>query len=747
MTDPAAPALPATPGTPVNGVPHPAVNGVHPAVRPATVDLTKPPTSPPPAPAAGPVPDAAVPVPDAVPEPSSTPGTPVPDRAAREALWRRAGRAAYRAATDDRTRTAARYAARHGLYVVGGARIVARRTWDSRTAARYERMIRAAEAAGNAELAKEWEERCARFRAARHARRMELLNAPQRLAKAAAIGGGATLGALLVLGGVLAVAERDPTRVIAPTMAVVEAVAWAAWIASVVWGPLLLLAPWLGVLALWDIGRRQQTAPRWALPAAERGAEGPPITPSIVVTALRDLGITALRKAVAQMDDAGAAMLGPITIAGCGVELDVTLPSGVSTEEVMGRRRKLAENLGRHEHEVYVSVAPAARTVRMWIADSGALDVPVGTSPLITDTTMTADYKSGRAPWGLDLRGDQAALSLYQRHMLITGLSNQGKTASLRALALWLALDPTVEFRMADLKGVGDWAMFDGLAAVLIQGPTDDHVAAATEMVEGVFAEMNRRLTGTAPAGGWPPLVAIVDEAQVAYGSAAKDADGVPYGGQKANSRYLRAVKGVHDQGRAVNVTIWEGTQDPTNENLPKRSREGNHIRASLVLNTESQAAMALGESPVQAGAAPHKLRMGTDKGQLVVTGDGLQMATGQTFVNVRTYYIPDGEAEKITDRAKAIRDGAPATAEPADHLAAILAAIGGEQRMRTQEVLQRLAETNPRYRGWTFAMLKAQLEAAGAAPYKSGGVMVVARSAVVAAVEQRDAEDEGGDE
>ena len=84
--------------------------------------------------------------------------------------------------------------------------------------------------------------------------------------------------------------------------------------------------------------------------------------------------------------------------------------------------------------------------MRLWVADSGALDEPIGPSPLVTDETMTADYAKGRAPWGQDLRGDAAALSLYQRHLLITGLSNQGKTVALRSLALWLALDKSVQF-------------------------------------------------------------------------------------------------------------------------------------------------------------------------------------------------------------------------------------------------------------------------------------------------------------
>ncbi len=209
------------------------------------------------------------------------------------------------------------------------------------------------------------------------------------------------------------------------------------------------------------------------------------------------------------------------------MEVDVTLPSGVSTNEVQGKRRKLAENLTRHEHEVFITIPEAARTVRLWIADSGALDEPIGPSPLVTDETPTANYKTGKAPWGQDLRGDAAALSVYQRHLLITGL------LLLRARPRPCARSPSgspstapVEFRIADLKGVGDWET-SMVATALIQGPTDDHVIQATEMVEGLVAEMERRLQAL-PGTVFKPLVGIVDEAQVAFMCPAKDEDRRP---------------------------------------------------------------------------------------------------------------------------------------------------------------------------------------------------------------------------
>ncbi|WP_251094521.1 ATP-binding protein [Streptomyces sp. Caat 7-52] len=664
-------------------------------------------------------------------------------------LWVRSGRAIRAAVTDERTKTAARTVARHSLYIYGGARIVARRAWDGRTAARYERYMRAAEASGNMEAAAEWEERGQRFREARHRRRMDLLHSPLDAAKGAAVSTGMGIGGLVLLGIAMAIATKDPADVVTPLMAVIRFINLLITIVRVVWGPALTISPFLALLALWSVGAHQKAAPQWALPANARSGEGEPITPSIVVKALRDLGIPALRKAITEMGDAGASMLSPIVIAGCGVEVDVTLPSGVSTNEVQGKRRKLAENLSRHEHEVFITIPQAARTVRLWVADSGALDEPIGPSPLVTDDTLTADYAKGRAPWGQDLRGDAALISLYQRHLLVTGLSNQGKTASLRALALWLALDRSVQFWIADLKGIGDWAMFYGLAAVLIQGPTDDHVIQATEMVEDAVEEMNRRIEARQadPNATFPPLIVLVDEAQVAFMCPAKDDDGRPYGGSKATSRYFMAVRKIHNQGRAVDVLMWQGTQDPTDQNLPKLVREGAHTRASLALGTEQQSRMALGDKAVNGGAAPHLLRQGLDKGTLVVASDGITIPAGQASITVRTHFIDDEPAAEIAERARALRDGVTTlhaidrTVEH-DPLADIAAVIGDAPRLRTQDVIKQLSALNPdAYGDWSPVDLTRVLEAAGAEPYKSDGRMVVGRDRVARALANRGAD------
>ncbi|MFE9685805.1 FtsK/SpoIIIE domain-containing protein [Streptomyces sp. NPDC006285] len=676
-----------------------------------------------------------------VPDPA--PAAPVP-------LWVRSGRAVKNAATHERTTATARAIARHSLYTINGGRIVARRTWDGKTGARYERMLRAAEAAGNYEVAEEWEERLQRFREARHRRRMDLLHSPVDVAKGIAVGTGMGIGTLVALGVVMAINNGDIADVITPLAATIDFIGLLIRIVQVVWGPALTIGPFLALLALWAVGSKQQAAPAWALPDNIRSSEGEPITPSIVVKALRDLGVPALRNAIKEMGDAGASMLGPIRIAGCGVEVDVTLPSGVATNEVQNRRRKLAENLTRHEHEVFIMIPEAARTVRLWIADSGALDEPIGPSPLVTDETMTANYKTGKAPWGQDLRGDAAELSVYQRHLLVTGLSNQGKTAALRALALWLALDRSVQFWIADLKGIGDWAMFEGIAQVLIEGPSDDHVIQATEMVEDAVEEMNRRIEARRqdPTLVFEPLIVVVDEAQLAFMCPVVGDDKRPYGGAKATSRYFMAVRKIHNQGRAVDVLMWQGTQDPTDQNLPKLVREGAHTRASLVVGTESQAEMALGAKAVNAGAAPHLLRQGLDKGTLVVASDGITIPAGQASITVRTHFIDDEPAAEIAARAKALRDGITTLrvverGAERDALADVAAVIGDASRLRTNEVLKRLHALDPATYGdqWTNDRLKGLLEEYGEEPKKSHGVMVVHRDHVLRALAHRDEE------
>jgi S-DNA-T family DNA segregation ATPase FtsK/SpoIIIE len=654
-----------------------------------------------------------------------------------------------------------RAAAQHALYVPGGLVALARQWKRRRTLA-----TTLAEQAGtaNGPLALQFLQQAElerKGRVERQRARAEMLGDLLRLSPWVL---GIWVFLMIMTGLCLAWAHHSPGYLLWPWKTLADVVSGLVTAVEVLIWVVSFGIPAAIVLWLWHLGRTRADLPSWLMTAAQREEhEGAPVTPSILATALRDLGLPVLRKAVQSMDDGAAQMLGLITSAGCGIEVDVYLPTGVSTSEVRGRREKLAENVGRHNHELFITVPGRPRTVRLWIADSGALDEPIGPSPLVTDHAVRADYRTGRAPWGQSLRGEPSTVSVFQRHVLVTGISNHGKTAALRALALWLSLSRRVRFWIADFKGVGDWGMFDGLAEVLIQGPTDEHVARGTHMAEAGVTEMQERtaLMQELTATGWTqekiladprfdPLVLIFDEAQKAYGCGAAGDDGRPYGGTKNTSRYFQAIKAIHDQGRAVCVTTWEGTQDPTNENLPKRTREGNHIRASLVVGTEAQAAMALGENAVAAGAAPHELRQGADKGVVVVAGDvtAFDAPRGQTFTVIRTHFIGDEDAAAIAARAGKLRGGrarvrdVPAIGAPPRDLLGDLAEIAGPDRVRLADLPARLRQVDPAwlpYRGLDGKRLRQQLDELGVRTTNPGNVPMLDPADLRRAIAERE--------
>lgn len=681
-------------------------------------------------------------VPKSTPAPVTVIGTIVRTRAHAVATVTRT------AVTHRRTVAAGKAIGRHLLYIPAGGVVIGRRVWEAKTNSRYERIMRGAEAIGNYERLEEWEARAEKAKERRHKQRMDWWEVPGKLIRAVTVAMLGFTAALLALGAVLAVGYRDVSMVGAPIMRFVDLVVWVSWAVTVVWGPLILGLPWLIVLTLWHLGRTAGKTPAWLAPVGKRPEVE--LTPSIVVVAYRDCGIAELAKRIRAMEDAGAAMVGPITTAGCGQEFDVVPPrGGAALRDIVARRDRIAETMGRHPYELHLSITDRG-VIRNWAAYPGALDEPIGTSPLVVDADARADYRRGRAPWGVNLRGDAVEISLFQRHVAITGQSNQGKTRTMIALALWLALDKTVEFRIADLKGlndktgVSDWEPFRDVAATFIAGPTDDHVIATAEMLEGAVREMNRRLT---EGGKWKPLIVIVDEAQKAYMCPKVGPDKRPYGGRKATSRFFMAAREIHNQGRVVDVLLWQGTQDPTNDNFPELVREGAHIRGCLAIGTEAKAAMGVGEKAVDAGAAPHLLRPGLDKGTLVVAGDLSAFGDvdpAQSSVTVRTYFIDHDAACEIAARAKVLRG--PVQIVDADEVRDLLAdvadALGADEIVRARDVAARLREVAPGYapyRTLDGKQLADMLREEGVEVKHKDGIPVVRRERVYRVLDDRE--------
>jgi S-DNA-T family DNA segregation ATPase FtsK/SpoIIIE len=661
-------------------------------------------------------------------------------------VWRRAARRARIIATHDRTKNAGRLAIRHTAYVAGGTRIVAKRTWDGRTVSRHERMMRSAEAAGQHEVAMEWEQRAALFREQRHRRRMELLQAPQRVAKGAAVATSTTVGGLLALGVVLAIAEKDPAQVIAPTMAIIDTIRWAVIIGGIVWGPAVFLAPWLLFLGLWNTGRRGQAAPQWSLPAAQQ--EGRDVVPDegAIISALRHLNIGPLNRIF--KEGWQPRWISPTTRLGNGWHTQLQLPLGVTVEMINAKKKVLAHNLMRLPVEVWPTEPPKqAGVLDLWVADQGSLSGVVPPWPLLTKGTT--DYFKG-VPVGVTQRGEEVTARLMAANYMFGGIMGSGKSSLVIALLLGAMLDPLVEIDVYVMAFNVDYDPLKPRLRTLVKGDDDEQVEAALHALRDLRNEVTERGKILEELGGesvvltrelalrdprMRPKVVVFDECHELF-------EHKEYGAEAED-----LAKKVMKKARKLGITLIWVTVSPTATSIPKEvTRNTSHGVAFAVGDYIANDGI-LGSGKYKAGVTATGLSPIENRGTAVTVG-----FTHNPFEVVRSYYIKKGDGtDQITpvvQRALGLRDGITAAvalepAAPVDHLADIARVLGDEARVRTPEALHRLAEFNPgAYRGWTFADLTGALRVHDAEPHKYDGYPVVDRRKVLDALAERGRED-----
>ncbi|WP_018683669.1 FtsK/SpoIIIE domain-containing protein [Actinokineospora enzanensis] len=622
----------------------------------------------------------------------------------------------------------ARVAARAGWTVAQGHLSWARRAGQALTHGHVREQVRLARAAGDSVALAEWTER---LDALKNGRAQRVRGLPATLWA----GLRALLVAVTVLAGVLLLCGvaiqltpggwgwADWWTLLGDVAGVLGVLATIA-MHLIVWGGLPAL-----LVAAWREGRRAAPAPRWLVSRTERAEMDSEITEDLITRALAHVKIVALTGFLKQGGKLEY-LIQPREQGG-GTYTQIRLPLGVIAAELLDSRKVelLAGNLGRHKHETWPQRDPDAdaRVLDLWIADKGTMDRPAPPWPLLEDGQV--DVFRDRVPFGVTMRQEQVAMGMLQKHHLYGATSKQGKTTTVRLLALGLALDPTVELRIADLKGDGDWKMFTPRVATYIEGSTQEDAEATCAMLEWGVAEMERRYQAKSEqnivgaitrelsrrkGSGFHPIYLIVDECQVLYGAEH------PIGGTKNDARAAKTAKRLHDQARAVNIHLIQATQRPDDRTLPVRVREGAHVRCSLNVPNEPTARMILADA-VDRGARPQDLRPGADAGTVVATGEVEDIPAGQAFIIVRTHYVSTQDAYRVVDRAMQImaRHGrTPATtdtdsepATPVDHLADIDRALRDEPRVRTTVILARLIEDDPTvYESWNAERLAEEL-------------------------------------
>jgi S-DNA-T family DNA segregation ATPase FtsK/SpoIIIE len=607
-------------------------------------------------------------------------------------------------------------------------------------------MMRAAEIAGNEELVRTWEQRAYAYRFARHKRRMDLLqmmlNAPKAIASAVL----STGSVLLVLGLMLAWYNRDVRDVLTPLATVIEFVGWVAFIAGVLWEPLLYSLPWLALTGVWAVGRHRQTAPTWALPASGDERDVVP-DEGAILRALGNLGIAPLNKAI--KDGWQPRWEQPTTRSGNGWHTQLQLPMGVTVEMINGKKKVLAHNLLRKPVEVWPTEPPRQPgTLDLWVADQGSLSGAVPPWPLLTEGTV--DYFKG-VPVAVSQRGEPIIGKLMAANYMVGGIMGSGKSSLVIALLLGAILDPLVIVEAYVMAYNVDYDPLKPRMRKLVKGDDDEDIYAALKALRNLRDEVTVRGKVLEELGGeatkvtrelalkdprMRPKVVVFDECHELFMHK-------EYGKEAAEL----AIK-VMKKARKVAITLVWVTVSPTADSLPRDVTRNTSHRVAFAVGDHVANDGLLGSGRHKAGITATTLIPGEDVGTAVTVG-----FSAKPFEVVRSHYVardPDKGIDEVTpvvERAMGLYEGGAAveepTFQPADPLADVAAVLGNEVRVLAQEVLHRLAARNPEaYGTWGPTDLKRALEPYGAEQYKSNGVMVVARDRVQDAVLERLAED-----
>lgn len=654
-------------------------------------------------------------------------------------------RVARTVATHERTKTTGRTVVRHGAYLVAGTGVAVRRWRDAHGANRYERQMRAAEIAGDQEALRYWQEADVAEKQHRHQRVMDWLSAPTQLIRAGMYALAGLAGFLLVIGILVAVNTGNIDDVIGPITAVVHAVAFVVWFLTAYGVLLLLTATACGVGYLHYLGRTRAELPTWLnAPVDESDAMDELPDEGTILNALRNLGIPGFNRAL--KEGWRIRFLAPPHLDGKGWRAQLSLPPACPVEEIVRRKTTLAHNLVRYPIEVWPT-EPQPTVLDLWVAKPGALSGPVDPWPLLEDLDQVqTDYFTG-VPVGVTIKGDVVRGRLFEANYAVGGMMGSGKSTLVITLILGAMLDPLVDIDVVVMAENADYEPMKPRLRSLTTGAGEDTVDACMTMLTQLYEELafrgkalrehDARAVTRAIAEKdtrLRPRIMVVDECQNLFiGNHGKAA--------------IEVAAKLISTARKYAITLVFLTPEPSKDALPRKIISITSNKACFAIGDQTGNDAVLGTSSYKAGISAVGLTPKTDEGP----GDiGTCMVRGFMAKPglLRSFYVPQDDAHRITQRALELRqhtgiDPAPADNAPAevDHLANIARVLTTKPRLRTQEVISLLGEVDrATYGGWTFADLNAARPDA-AKPYKTQGVMQVSAARVAEALADRDSD------
>lgn len=339
----------------------------------------------------------------------------------------------------------------------------------------------------------------------------------------------AVAGSLRARGRLRAVRTRG--RAVRAAVSLVPFGAVAAWLEFGQWGlvPAVTCTAAFLTLALagWRAGRpatpREAAAMRRKLPALSR----PFVTEALAIVGCGPVAMPSGGVAAPMIVSSSPARGGEVMV--------VDLPPGVTAARLLKQHEAFAQALGRPAECVVIEPLPRV--------SPGRFELFVAAKRLDEKGAPSWAWRGGKqrsffdgVPVGVDTRGRDVVVPLFEANGLVAGATGMGKSYSARLLLMGAALDPNVRILVHNLKGGPDYRAFGPVAHTLRAGasPADlEALAADLTWMQDEIARRGRVLanlpSSRVPEGkltpevaampGMGPVLLLVDEAQRAFTS------------------------------------------------------------------------------------------------------------------------------------------------------------------------------------------------------------------------------------
>ncbi|MEU8713604.1 FtsK/SpoIIIE domain-containing protein [Streptomyces sp. NPDC048663] len=344
---------------------------------------------------------------------------------------------------------------------------------------------------------------------------------------------------------------------------------------------------------------------------------------------------------------------------GPGWRAEVDLPPGVKATEVLEKREALAAAMRRPISTVWLEGDRTAHPGRLvlWVAQRDPAKAGRKLWPLM---------KSGQAdvyqplPYGFDPRGNLVEITLMYSNLLVGGIPGSGKTSCALAIVLGVALDPTAELWIYELKGSGDLNSVKPICHRYVSGDDDPDLEAALAGMRSGIAEYQRRaefirglpssevpegrkvtraLAEKYPEQNLGPRVIVIDEVQELFTH-----DDYK---EEAAALATRLIK----KARAYGIILILLTQNPDAPSLPTSVSASVGTRLCLAVMGWRENNNVLGTGAYDRGLRATDISVDEQ-------GTGI-LARGRDGITVRAAFIKQTEAEDIAKRALALRTAA----------------------------------------------------------------------------------------